>query len=182
MLRAVKRRRAPLSGISRTIAALGAAVVVACASGPPEPDPAPAWDDARERAAAALEATLAATPAAPAHELVVRLAFAGGADLDLWVSDPRDETVYFGNTPVRSGGALERDLRCDDATPRVETVRFAKPPAGGYRVGVDYQERCEGGENVVPWAIAIEARGERRLLRGLAEWNVFASRVAEFVY
>jgi hypothetical protein len=155
---------------------------MACASEPPEPRPAPTWDAARQRAAAALEAALAATPAASGDELVVRLAFAGDADLDLWVSDPLDETVYFGNTPVRSGGALDRDLRCDDAPPRVETVRFAQPPAGGYRVGVDYQERCAGGEDVVPWAIAIEARGERRLLRGLAEWNVFASRVTEFVY
>jgi hypothetical protein len=181
MLRAVEARRARRSGISRTIAALAAAGL-ACASGPPEPHEPPVWDDARERAAAALEAVLTATPPAPAGELVVRLAFAGGADLDLWVSDPLAESVYFANTPARSGGALERDLRCHDAAPRVEVVRFAKPSPGGYRVGVDYSERCPGGEDVVPWVAAIETRGERRLVRGLAEWNVFASRVDEFRY
>jgi hypothetical protein len=181
MLRAVEARRARRIGISRTIAAL-AALGLACASGPPEPHEPPAWDAARERAAAALEAALAAQAVAPDGELVVRLAFEAGADLDLYVSDPLDETLYFANTPVRSGGALERDLRCDDAPPRVEIVRFAKPLPGGYRVGVDYPERCPGGADVVPWALAIEVRGERRVLRGLAEWNVFASRVDEFTY
>jgi hypothetical protein len=48
-------------------------------------------------------------------------------------------------------------------------------------VGVDFQQRCPGGADVAPWAISIEAHGERRLLSGLAMWNVFASRVDEFV-
>jgi hypothetical protein len=163
-----------------TIAALAA--MLACASREPAPKPAPAWDGERRTAAAALEDALAALPAAPDGELLVRLAFEAGADLDLYVSDPLEETVYFANTPVRSGGALDRDRRCEDAAPRIETVRFARPVAGRYRVGVDFQHRCPGGAEVAPWAIAIEARGERRLVVGLAEWNVFLSRVDEFVY
>jgi hypothetical protein len=181
MLRAVEARRARRFGISRTIAALAAAGL-ACASGPPEPHEPPAWDDARQRAAAALEAALAAQPLAPGGELVVRLAFEAGADLDLYVSDPLEETVYYANTPVRSGGALAADLRCDAAAPRIEVVRFPRPLHGTYRVGVDYQERCPGGAGVVAWSITIDARGERRALRGLAEWNVFTSRVDEFTY
>ena len=62
------------------------------------------------------------------------------------------------------------------------TVRFAKPLVGRYRVGVDFQQRCPDGEDVAPWAISIEAHGERRLLSGLAAWNAFASRVDEFLY
>lgn len=168
-----------------TIAALAAALALACASGPPKPPPpppAPEWTDALAARAAALEARLAATAPAPAGELVVRLAFEEGADLDLYVSDPLEETVYYANTPVRSGGALDADRRCREPGERVETVRFAAPLAGRYRVGVDFQHRCGGEERVVPFAIAIEAQGERRLLRGLAAWNVFASRVDEFVY
>jgi hypothetical protein len=182
MLAAVRRpSTAVRDGIGGTIAALVAAAL-ACASPAPEPRPPPAWDDAARAAADALEATLSAEPLAPAEEVVVRLAFAGDADLDLYVSDPLDETVYYANTPVRSGGALDADRRCEDAAPRVETVRFGRPLAGRYRVGVDFQRRCGGGADVVPWAISIESHGERRLLRGLAEWNVFASRVDEFVH
>jgi hypothetical protein len=163
-----------------TIATLAAALALACASEPPQIPPAPEWTDALSTRAAALEARLAAAERAPAGELVVRLAFEAGADLDLYVSDPLDETVYYANTPARSGGALDADRRCDSAGERVETVRFAAPLAGRYRVGVDFQHRCESEERVVPWAISIDARGERRMLRGLATWNVFASRVDEF--
>jgi hypothetical protein len=181
MLAAVMRRRARLRDIGGTIAALLALTLLACASRPPEPKPPPEWDEASSAAAAALEAGLSSAPPAPAGELVVRLAFEAGADLDLYVSDPLEETVYYANTPVRSGGALDADRRCEDAAPRVETVRFARPLAGRYRVGVDFQQRCPGGADVAAWAIAIETHGERRLLRGLAAWNVFASRVDEFV-
>ena len=169
----------------QTIAALAAALLLACASGPPKPpppEPAPEWTDALGARADALEATLAAAERAPAGELVVRLAFEAGADLDLYVSDPLDETVYYANTPVRSGGALDADRRCPEPGDRVETVRFAAPLAGRYRVGVDFQHRCESDERVAPWVISIDANGERRIVRGLARWNVFASRVDEFVY
>jgi hypothetical protein len=162
-----------------------AAWLAGCASGPPEPPPAPpppTWTAELTARADALEAALAAAEPAVPGELVVRLAFEPGADLDLYVTDPLDETVYYANTPARSGGALDADRRCGGDRGAVETVRFAPPPAGRYRVGVDFQERCEGGERVAPWVIAIDARGERRLLRGLASWNVFASRVDEFVY
>jgi hypothetical protein len=166
--------------IAHTIAAL---LALACASGPPKPPPPPPppeWTDALSARAAALEAALVAAPRAAAGELVVRLAFEGGADLDLYVSDPLDETVYYANTPVRSGGALDADRRCPEPGDRIETVRFAAPLAGPYRVGVDFQHRCASDERIAPWAISIDANGERRLLRGLAVWNVFASRVDEF--
>jgi hypothetical protein len=151
-----------------------------CASGPPAP---PGWTAALSARADALEAALAgATPSAPG-ELVVHLAFEAGADLDLYVTDPLEETIYFANTPARSGGTLDADRRCEGGgAAAVETVRFAPPLAGRYRVGVDFQDRCGRDANVVPWVIAVDARGERRLLRGLASWNVFASRVDEFLY
>jgi hypothetical protein len=156
----------------------------ACAGGPPRPPsppPPPAWTAALSARADALEAALAeAKPPGPG-ELVVRLAFEPGADLDLYVTDPLDETIYYANTPARSGGALDADRRCEGDGDAVETVRFVAPPDGRYRVGVDFQDRCEDGERVAPWVIAIDAGGERRWLRGLARWNVFASHVFEWV-
>jgi hypothetical protein len=166
--------------IAASLAAL--AWLGGCASGPPQPAPAPEWTPELRARADALEAALATSAPAAAHELVVRLAFEPGADLDLYVTDPLEETVYYANTPARSGGALDADRRCEAERDVVETVRFAAPPAGRYRVGVDFQEHCEGGARVEPWVIAIDANGERRWLRGLATWNVFASRVDEFVY
>jgi hypothetical protein len=170
--------------ISYTIAAPFAALLLACANGPAKPPPLPPppeWTAALTARADALEATLAAEPQAAAGELVVRLAFEPGADLDLYVSDPLEETVYYANTPVRSGGALDEDLRCPHAQGN-ETVRFAAPLAGRYRVGVDFPQRCESEERFVPWVVSIDAKGERRLLRGLAALHVFASRVGEFSY
>jgi hypothetical protein len=172
----------PMVRMSDTIAALAAALALACASEPPAPAPAPEWTDALTARAAALEAQLAAAPGAAPGEIVVRLAFEPSGDLDLYVTDPLEETVYYANTPARSGGALDADRRCDTPGERVETIRWEAPPAGRYRVGVDFQERCgDGEERVEPWALSIDAGGERRFLRGLATWNVFDSRVDEFV-
>ena len=167
------------------IATLLAALPLACASAPakpPPPAPAPAWTDALSTRADALEAALADEPPAATGELVVRLAFESGADLDLYVSDPLEETVYYANTPARSGGALDADLRCAQPGQRVETVRFSEPLAGRYLVGVDFQQRCESDERVVPYVLSLESHGHRRLRRGLAAFQVFASRVDEFVH
>lgn len=124
----------------------------------------------------------------------MRLVFAPGADLDLYVTDPLLETVYYANTPSRSGGVLERDRRCDEGRRqgadaadaraedvRVETVRFETPPPGRYRVGVDYPHRCEGGDEVMPYVVSIEAEGAREaLIEGLARHLEFTTIVTEF--
>ncbi len=75
--------------------------------------------------------------------LIVQLAFDEAADLDLFVTDPAQESVYFANSPSRSGGTLVVDRRCDDPSPRIEVVHFAQPAPGRYRVGVDFHRRCQ---------------------------------------
>ncbi len=115
---------------------------------------------------------------------MVRLAFGAEADLDLHVTDPLQETLYFAERSVRSGGRLEADLRCAAPAPRIEVVRFAEPRPGRYRVGVDFMRRCDDGVRAAPWVMSIDALGERRFLRGLAEWGpsggAFSPRVEEF--
>jgi len=121
-------------------------------------------------ACASAPATAPALPAAegvPADALRIRLAFGEEADLDLFVTDPAQETVYFGNTPSSaSGGVLEADLRCDAPAPRVETLRFDRAPAGRYRVGVDFPARCRAGSGPVPFTLVAESGAWRREERG----------------
>ncbi len=162
-----------------------ALLLASCANEPPrapDPVPGPAWS-ARSRAeAAALAAHLAALPTGAAGTFVVRLAFDAGSDLDLYVSDPLQETVYYANTPSRSGGRLGADRHCKDGGgpgPRVEEIVFSEPPAGTYLVGVDYPHRCRSGAGIAAWAITWDANGERRELGGLSEPVVFIPIVTE---
>jgi hypothetical protein len=129
------------------VALLLAAVVAGCAS----PRVAPSQP---------LEALLrTAAIETPDGALVVQLAFGAGADLDLYVTDPLQETVYFANTPSRSGGFLDRDRTCSDAAPRVETIVFERPPPGRYRIGVEHPQSCGTGTDA-PFAVRAR-RGEQ---------------------
>jgi hypothetical protein len=139
------------------------ALVAGCASGP-----------------APLEPPVRQPP--PPGALRVELVFGAGADLDLYLTDPSQETVYYANSPSRvNGGRLEADLRCEAAAPRVETIVFASAPPGRYRVGVDRAETCSGGPAVEPFLVTVDAPGgERRELRGEIGRGRFLSRVLEF--
>ena len=146
--------------------ALAGAFVLGCAS-------------ASSPSHAALEAALGAD--GPAAALRVRLVFGERADLDLFVSDPLAETVYFGHTPSESGGLLVADRRCGDASPRVEEVRFASPPPGRYRVGVDWAEACGGaGDAPEPFVVEVVRAGRRELHRAEAPPDRFSAVVLEF--
>jgi hypothetical protein len=129
------------------IAALAAPAIVGCATAPDAPPDA---------AGEAARAWLRAMPA-PEGAVVVRLAFDAAADLDLYVTGPRRETVYFANSPSRIGGRLEADRRCDAPAPRIETVVFPDPWPGPYRVGVDFPEACDGGSDAAAFALDVRS-------------------------
>ena len=139
----------------------------------------------------ALAAGCASTPAllvAPVQpppapgDLRVELVFGEGADLDLYLTDPSQETVYFANTPSRvNGGRLAADCRCDARAPRIEVVVFENAPPGRYRVGVDHAERCaEAGAAAQPFLLIVEAGSRRRELHGEIPRGRFLVRVHEF--
>ncbi len=117
---------------------------------------------------------------AAAHDVVVQLIFGPEADLDLFVTDPEHEEVYFANSPSRLGGIFEVDRRCDDPAPRIETVRFSPAPAGRYRVSVDYPIRCVADVDTVPFRLIAEANGERQELEGTAHFGGLEPIVLEF--
>jgi hypothetical protein len=165
-------------GIARARALLAAACLglAACAATQASDTAVPdAEADALTRALAA------SPPELPPGAVVVRLAFGAAADLDLYVTDPLEEAVYFGNTPARSGGRLLADLRCDAPAPRVETIVFDPAPSGRYRVGVDFPERCDGGRGDVAFAVETWVDGRRELRTGRLSPALFEPIVLELV-
>lgn len=159
--------------MGRSLLLLASALALGCASPGPSPE---ALAEQHE----ALAQVLAAPPAqATPGALVVRLAFGADADLDLYVTDPAQETVYFGNSPSGAGGELLADLRCNAPAPRVETIVFARRTRGNVRVGVDAPERCREDVRLVPFVVELRA-GERRVeRRGVATPGHFEVIVLE---
>jgi uncharacterized protein YfaP (DUF2135 family) len=112
--------------------------------------------------------------------VLVSLAFGSGSDLDLYVTDPLSETVYFANHKSRSGGIVSGDARCDTQGPRIETVRFEKPLTGQYRVGVDYPENCDGHDGPAAFAVSVQGAGVNKSARGTIDLSRFEVIVLEF--
>jgi hypothetical protein len=144
---------------------LVAGLVLACAS----PEALPESPAPQERGAQALR---------------VRLVFGEEADLDLYVTDPKFETVYFGNNPSHGGGVLSQDQRCGDPTARVESVTFAEAKPGLYRVGVAFARRCKRVRGPVPFRLEVDVDVEsehwRREQEGKIDAGAFLPVVMEF--
>jgi hypothetical protein len=147
------------------ISILGCTVLAGCPRRPPGPPPP------------------APVMSAPSG-LRVSLTWAGPADLDLYVTGPSWETVYFGNNPGKNGGKLKRDVRCSDIqqdqpAPLLESISFPNPVPGRYRVGVDYIETCNGPDEPVPFRVVVEYGSARHEQLGLARHHQFAPIVAD---
>lgn len=127
-------------------------------------------------------------PAAPpspsepvtAEDLEVRLTFSAEADLDLFVTDPAHETVYFGNNPSRGGGVLERDLRCGAAEPRTEVVILRNATPGLYRVGIEYARSCTFRARNVNYSIEAHVAGREWKAEAEIAPSEFRNRALEF--
>ncbi len=114
--------------------------------------------------------------------VVIRLAFGPEADLDLYVTDPLLDTVYFARHESRTGGVISDDVRCDSVGPRVEEVRFANLWPGRYRVGIDFPRRCDGERAPAPaaYAISVNANGAIYSANGVVDLQYFEVVVLEF--
>jgi hypothetical protein len=117
--------------------------------------------------------------------LLVQLAFGAEADLDLYVTDPLLETVYFANKEGKSGGAISDDRRCDSLPLRVEEVYFEAPLGGPYRVGVDYPNRCDDNEagefaQRAAFTLSVLHNGKRRYINGSVGYRFFEVAVFDF--
>ena len=135
-------------------------------------------DEAQEAAA------LAQHSAPQPGGVVVRLAFGEEADLDLYVTDPLMDTVYFARHESRTGGRIVSDIRCETPTEglRIEEIRFDAPWPGRYRVGVDHPKRCDDARAPAPsaYALTVFADGEVHEKRGSVNLQRFEVIVLEF--
>jgi len=128
---------------------------------------------------ASLVAPIAAAPVDGA--LHVALSWAVPVDLDLYVTEPGGETLYFANNPTRTGARLEQDARCGalGGAP-VERMRFPVAAPGRYRVGVDFIDTCGAARGAVPFRIAVDQGTVRAEAEGTAVPNQFKVIVLEF--
>lgn len=110
-------------------------------------------------------------------DVQVTLRWTGSADLDLHVTDPLGEEIYFADRDGENGGELDVDVipGCgEEPAAHAENVFFAagEAPSGTYEVVVDSYTGCDGqgqdfelqvvvdGEVVVSEAGSVPADGE----------------------
>ncbi|MBW7850641.1 MAG: hypothetical protein H3C38_09115 [Rhodospirillales bacterium] len=107
--------------------------------------------------------------------LTVEIAWSERVDLDLFVTGPDGETVYFGNRRARDGIRMGAEAGCGEvsaeAPPFVETAVIPGAAAGRYRLSVDYIRDC-GSKRVltVPFTARLLDAGGRE--RGRTEASV----------
>ncbi|MFS8900279.1 right-handed parallel beta-helix repeat-containing protein, partial [Synechococcus sp. H60.2] len=84
-------------------------------------------------------------------------------DLNLFVTDPTQQTVFFLKPSIPSGGTLEADANreCVEVTTSpVENVFWASaPPTGSYVVAVELFKRCSKGTDPIPFTVTVRKSG-----------------------
>ncbi|MGK0258995.1 MAG: hypothetical protein ACI96M_002432 [Candidatus Azotimanducaceae bacterium] len=157
---------------------LGLSMIFGCA----EPLPTEADIAVIDQQADHLAQTLAGEKLAQTSPVVVRLMFDSDVDLDLYVTDPLLDTVYFARHETRMGGVLSRDVRCETKGARVEEVRFETLWPGKYRVGVDFPRRCDERDvtDPAPYAVEVVADGQTHRVHGLVNLEYFEVEVLAF--
>ncbi|MCC5899057.1 MAG: hypothetical protein JJU32_14235 [Phormidium sp. BM_Day4_Bin.17] len=93
-------------------------------------------------------------------DVQVTLRWRSEDDLDLAVTDPFGDTVFFGNPSVASGGRLDVDANaaCTNLTPRPAENIFwfdQAAPAGDYVAQVNLFSACETMSGPIPFDLSI---------------------------
>ena len=103
-------------------------------------------------------------------DVQVTLTWQADVDVDLYVTDPAGDTVYYGNRNVSSGGELDRDNMCGDFEwGRPENVYWPESgaPSGTYAVEVRYYGSCGSEDPSVAWTVRVIAGGTAQSFSGV---------------
>jgi hypothetical protein len=95
-------------------------------------------------------------------QIQITSAWNTGADIDLYVTDPFGETIYYGHRQASSGGVLDHDARgaCVSGGDTIENVYWTspRPPPGTYQVELHYWGSC-GVAGPTPAQVSISVGG-----------------------
>ena len=95
-------------------------------------------------------------------DVQVSVAWDSPTDVDLRVTDPSGEEVYFGNLQSQSGGFLDLDSNpaCNIDGINNENIVWSsgEAPAGMYKVSLDYWSDC--GEPETDWVVTVQSQGQ----------------------
>jgi len=94
-------------------------------------------------------------------DVQVTLTWDTATDLDLWVTDPEGEVIYYGNPTSETGGELDRD-DVDGFGPENVFWESGAAPAGEYKVEVDYFS----GSPATNYTVLVQAFGRVRTFTG----------------
>jgi uncharacterized protein YfaP (DUF2135 family) len=85
-------------------------------------------------------------------------------DLDLWVTDPSGDTIYYRNSLSSTGGELDVDANADClnlTTDPIENIFWdtGEAPMGRFEVAVQYFKQCETNAPI-SYHLRLEVDGE----------------------
>ncbi|MCW9034092.1 MAG: hypothetical protein OQJ97_07715 [Rhodospirillales bacterium] len=110
----------------------------------------------------------ASIEAAKGKDLVIKILWTLPVDLDLFLTDPGGETVYFANRKAKSGITMGKMAGCAEvkmgASPYVETIVIPKAVQGLYRVSVDFIKDCGSKAVQAGFRVHLLEKGGQKLL------------------
>ncbi|MEB3210352.1 MAG: hypothetical protein VKL39_03330 [Leptolyngbyaceae bacterium] len=118
-------------------------------------------------------ATTSQGPELGTGDIQVTLRWTTTDDLDLAVTDPFGQTVFYGNSLVSSGGQLDVDANaaCGGTTNSpIENIFWppSEAPEGDYQIEVNLFSRCEGA-GPISFEVRLLVRGEIQTLLGTVD-------------
>jgi len=94
-------------------------------------------------------------------DIAVTVRWTGASDVDLHVTDPNGNEVYYANESTAEGGRLDLDSNagCSIDNVNQETISWPKDaaPDGDYTIVVDYFADC--GQPSAPWSLTLDVKG-----------------------